>query len=126
MDVIMRRRVLMGMAQDDWTIVLHPVDSDSRLIPCLSFNVTVGQKLTISWKADSAYTNRYFMRTLTASLDEGGSYKIYTPAIYGTSGEETFTVTTAGSLLFAGYTLGLGATCLIGDYVKIKIENPTE
>ena len=122
----MRRRLMMGMAKDDWTIVLRPVDSESKLIPCISFNVTEGQKLVVSWKADDLYTNRYFMRTLTASLDNGGTYKIYTPSSYGTSGEETYTVTTAGSILFAGYTIGFGTTCLIGDYVKVKIENPTE
>ena len=117
---------MMGMAKDDWTIVLRPVDSESKLIPCISFNVTVGQKLIVSWKADDAYTSRYFMRTLTSTVDNGSTYQIYTPWQYGISGEKTYTVTTAGSILFAGYTVGLGQTCLIGDYVKIKIENPTE
>jgi hypothetical protein len=122
----LRRGLMMGMGKDDWTIILHPIDGESRLIPCISFNVTVGQKLIVRWKSDALYTSRYFMRTLTASLDNEGQYKIYTPSSYGISGEETYTVTTAGSIVFAGYTVGLGTTCLIGDYVKIKIENPTE
>ena len=115
----------MGMAHDDWTIVLRPI-GEERLIPCVSFIVTVGQKLTVAWKADAAYTNRYFMRTLTSALDNGPTYKIFTPNEYGISGEKTYTVTTAGNILFAGYTVGLNTTCLIGDYVKIKVENPIE
>jgi len=115
----------MGMAQDDWAIVLRPI-GDEKVIPCISFNVTVGQRLTVAWKADAAYNNRYFMRTLTATLDNGGSYQIFTPSAYGASGENTYTVTTTGSILFAGYTMGIGSTCLIGDYVKVKIEYPIE
>ena len=115
----------MGMTQDDWAIVLRPV-GDEKVIPCIAFNVTAGQKLTVAWKADAAYTNRYFMRTLTAALDNGGTYQFFTPANHGVSGENTYTVTTAGNILFAGYTQGIGSTCLIGDYVKVKIENPTE
>ena len=115
----------MRMAQEDWTIILHPVDSESRLIPCVQFAVTVGQKIKLSWKADGAYTNRYIMRTLNATLDDGGTYSLYTPALIGMSGEETYTVTTAGNILFAGYSIGFQNTCLIGEYVKIKIENPT-
>ena len=116
---------MMGMAQGKWAIELRPVD-DSRTIPCISFAVTVGQKITVSWKADDTYTTRYIMRTLTAVLDNGNTYQMYTPYSIGISGEDTYTVTTAGNIVFGGYTVGLGTTCLIGDYIKINIENPTE
>ena len=94
----------------------------NHLLKCL---IVFGQKIKLSWKADGAYTNRYIMRTLNATLDDGGTYSLYTPALIGMSGEETYTVTTAGNILFAGYSIGFQNTCLIGEYVKIKIENPT-
>lgn len=115
----------MTMA-DDWSIVLKPVDS-TKIIPCVQFTVSVGQKITVSWKAGSLSTNQYIMRTLTAALDSDGQYHVYTPNNMGVSGTNTYTVTTAGNICFAGYQTGLNAISnLQGDFVKVKIENPAE
>ena len=112
-------------SKDDWTIVLRPVNDGSRMIPCVRLAVTVGQKLIVSWKADGLYTNRYFLRTETAILDNTAQYKLYTPAVYGLSGNITCEVTQAGNLVIAGYNIGLlNSGSLLGDYVKVKIEKP--
>lgn len=114
----------MGMAKEQYSIELYPVGTD-RNIPCVQFAVTVGQKITVSWKADDLYTNRYIMRGLNAILDNGTAYKIYTPASEGAiAGTKEHVVTTAGNILFGGYSAGLNNTCLIGNYIKVKIENP--
>lgn len=113
----------MTMA-DNWSIVLKPFDS-TKTIPCVQFTVSEGQKITVSWKTESLSTTRYIMRSLTAALDNDGQYHTYTPSNMGISGTNTYTVTTAGNICFAGYQTGLNATTnLQGDYVKVKIENP--
>lgn len=119
-----RRGLMAQMAKEQYSIELYPVVAD-RTIPCVQFAVIVGQKITVSWKADALYTNRYIMRGLNAILDNGAAYKIYTPSTERmVTGTKEYVVTTAGNILFGGYSVGLSNTCLIGEYIKVKIENP--
>ena len=112
-----------GGGDEDYAIVLRPFDQTTRTMFCVQTSVLVGDKITVTWKADDEYPSRYFMSTRGASVDGGQSYQSFNTKTFGASGTRTMTVTTAGAVAFGGVSAGYSATNnLIGDYVKVKIE----
>jgi len=116
-------------ASENWTYILHPV-TDDYLIQAIQTKVEVGQKITIEWDAEgitvSAPHNRWVWRCLGAGLDgNAGGYAGIMQSQISEKGSETHEVTTAGNILFGGYTIGLtqNNSVMMHSY-KIRIENP--
>lgn len=113
-----------------WTYEIYPTDSTTQQIQTIQTRVEIGQTITISWSAANGWesqTNRYLWRCIGAVLDGSGSgYAFKTMnKIGGQSGQETHTVTTAGNILFGGYSNGLHNNSFLGKYIKVLISNPT-
>ena len=122
---------MIGMGNESWTYELYPTDAAAKEIQAVQTRVEAGQKITIAWDAVDgwrSYTNKYLWRCIGAIFDgyDTAYASVTMSQMSGQTGQTTYTVTTAGNILFGGYSNGLNQNNFIGKFIKIKIENSQE
>lgn len=118
--------------QKQWTYELYPTNTTDNTLQTVQTKVEVGQKVTVAWSLidNTQYTNRYIWRCIGAIFEgQSGAYAGFTIAagINATSdiqGQITYTVNTAGNILFGGYNAERNHTSFCGNYIKVRIEDP--
>lgn len=123
----------MGMANENWTYILHPTSADDHMIQAIQTRVEVGQKITIEWDFSGLTVtgghNRWILRCIGCGVDgtAQASYWGYTQSKIESKGSRTHEVSFAGNILFGGYVNGLSQNnSVIANYIKVRIENDSE
>ena len=112
-----------------WDYEYYP-NNDGLILPENNIYVSLGQKVTISWKTTTteSFTNRYIWRCIGARFDNAtSSYVGKVMANSPSERIETYTVTQAGRFIAGNYRVaseaGAEDTAFLGDYIKVKIED---